>query len=478
MLKEVFYLKLVRIILCQDEIIQLQQAIESPLYSVTPIVKKLYYILYDAYPIRDISDINKESLFAELHPGIPYKDLKMRRYFSSLTKIIGQFLTFKKLKEGTWQRKKILAEVYEDMGLYTYANQKRDEAHAFMDKNELKGEEYWLKKVELYDAEIMSLFREERNGVKTASVCEKLDNAVDHYFLFSKMRQGLLVKNYAIVFKSELKLRFLETVKQEYRAGFLQNDDLFNIFFLGLQLVEERSDEVFFAFESLFFHLKDELKATDKLLLFSIGINYANRQCNKGKTAFYIISFNWYKAAVEDDFIVINNSMSHVSFFNIVNFGAQAGEFDWVTEFMKSHIVYLPADIREEKWRLAELKLDYFRGDYDAVIQKISTNKFRYEYSCQIKSLQVRTYTMLFIKDKNYLSVLVSKIQSFENFLHRDKIWNNAIKVPYFNYCRILRRLISRLGNVYTTEENKIWFEKQVEKYPNTILQSWMQGLV
>ena len=88
--------------LTNSEIIELRQAIDSPLYAAAPVIKKLYTILLKEYPNWDNSPTGKEKIFKRLNPALPYNDLKLRRYFSSLTKITTEYLTFKELKNDTW----------------------------------------------------------------------------------------------------------------------------------------------------------------------------------------------------------------------------------------------------------------------------------------------------------------------------------------------------------------------------------------
>ena len=74
-----------------DELKQLRKIIDAPIYALSPILKQLFYLLARQRKKFDTSSIGKGKLFNELYPDKIYKDLKLRRHFSDLSKFITDF---------------------------------------------------------------------------------------------------------------------------------------------------------------------------------------------------------------------------------------------------------------------------------------------------------------------------------------------------------------------------------------------------
>jgi len=458
-----------------QEVKNLRKLMDDPNYMVSPVIKLLYKLLSRQYPDFDNSQAGKEKLFSKLHPDRAYNDLKLRRYFSDLTKIIIDFLNFDTLNEDIWLREKSLIEIYENAKFYTKAHEKREQLHAFLDQDTMKNDRYWEKKMTLYQMEYAS--DSNSNPKAQEEVLKNLLDASDHYFAYVKIRQALLTKSLSFVFQSNYSLAFLEEVKREHQAGFLQTDSLFKLYMLALNMVENEREDIFFAYESLFFAKTDDLYGEDQLFLFQIGLNFLVRQTNRGDFKFRKITLDWYKFALSEGILLHKNSLDKTSFSNIVTYACQIGEEKWTFNFIAKYIKYLPISIQQDELAYSNAIVYFYQKKYSAIISNISDYSFSQPYIIKTKMLLLCSYFEEFINDNDYFQVLNSNINSFENYLKRNKDWTDKVKKPHLNFCKVLKKLAKFYAKKTEQEEIKKWLLIELERRPIISGKTWLLGI-
>lgn len=455
-----------------NDVKQLRKEMDSPHYSVKPILKSLFRILSRQYPHFDCTESGKKKLFAKLHPNRPYNDLKLRRYFSNLTKIIIDYLNFETLYRDTWLREKNLAEIYEKAQLYSLAHEKRQQLHAFIDQHSIKKDEYWKKKCTLYQMEYASLSTEKENTPN--QILKNLLHASDHYFAYTTLRQALLTKSKSLVFNTAFSMPFLNAVKEQSQKNSLKECSLFQLYLLGLKMLEHDCPDNFFAYESAFFQKKEKLHGEDSLLFFYLGLNYVVRQTNKGNESFRKTALIWYKFALREGILLYQKTLSKETFNNIVLYGCEAGEEDWTLKFITEYSAYLPKDIQKDELIYSSAIVFFYQKKYPAVIDNIKEYSFSQGYIMKTRMLLLRSYFEEFTSDFSYAQLLMSNINSYENYLNKNEDWPNKVKKPYLNFCRVLKKMVKLY--LKKTEQKKIetWLLTEIEKNPKIAGKGWL----
>lgn len=467
-------IKLFRILksLSRKEINQLQSAVESPLYPLALPSQKLYHILRPHYRKLDSTSEGKKNIFAELFPGESYDDAKLRRVFSNLTQVVKKFLAYNQLQNDTWQREKTLAEAYEELGLSTVSQQIRENLYERVDQEPLKNENYWKKKMILSGVQQSALLSNRKEA--STKLAKETSSAADHYFAYATVRHALLIKSKAYVFDTPYNLSYLEAVKKAYKNGLLRDDSLFRLYVLALQLIEEPRKDVFFAYQSLYFNQGNVGYGEDDLFLFYIGLNYAVRQINGGDIDFQKLPLEWYKFGLNRNILLVNGLMEHVDFSNIVFFGCQNNEIDWTLTFIKDYIKLLPLEIQEEEFLYSKASIFFQENKFYEVIDNISEYPFSSAYALKSKVLILKSHFEIYLKDSTYTLTLISSILAFESYLYRDKKRTKANKLPYINFCKILKKiLILRIKKISKTVISK-QIRKQVAVKKVIVSKNWL----
>jgi hypothetical protein len=458
--------------LSEDDFKILDKAIKSPLFSVTQYAKKLYKVLIRKYPDFDSSTIGKKEIFTKVFDSKIYNDLKLRRVFSDLTQFIKKALVHHTLQKDNWKREKILTEIYADMGLPAISKKVREDLYQRMDESFTKNEDYWKKKMILERAEqFLSL---KNNNKRTVEIARKTIYAADRYFAYATVRQALLIKNKAYIIKVSYDLPYLDLVKKAYQKGLLKEDRLFRLYLLALQLTETPRDDVFFAYQSLFFNQGDVGYGEDGLILFKVGLNYAARQVNSGNFKFKGLPLEWYKFGIKNEILITNGSMESSDFSNIVYLASRNNEIAWTREFMSKYIKRLAVEIQEEEYLYSEASISFQEKKFYQVIDNISEYPFSKAYILKSKVLIIKSQFEIYLLDTTFSQTLKSSILSFENYLHRDKIRTDENKLPFVNFCKILKKILKLKVKNMDEKAIREWGEKKLNAKNIVVSKSWL----
>lgn len=467
-------IKLFRILanLSKDEVKLLQKAVESPLYSLGLPSQKLYSILMRQYPNFDSSSAGKEKVFIKLFPTASYDDLKLNRVFSNLTQVVKKFLAYNELQNNDWQREKTLSVVYENMRLSVLSEETRQGLHQTIDQTAHKNEDYWKKKMILYGAEQSYLLKSGKEA--SLEIAKKTNYAADCYFAYTTVRHTLLIKSKALIFNTPYNLPYLEAVKQAYRDGLLREDSFFRLYVLALELTENPREDVFFAYQSLFFSQEDIDYRKDGLLLFKIGLNYAVRQRNVGDLEFQDIPLIWYKLGLNREILFVDNLIERIDFSNIVYLACMSNEIDWALKFVEDYTKRLPREVQEEELLYSKALISFQDKRFYKVINNIFEYPFSLTYTLKYKNLILKSHFEIYLKDANHADTLNSNIVAFENYLYRDKSRTKVLKLPHVNFCKILKKIL--LLKMKNTKKAKIksWLEQKLKIESHVAAKNWL----
>jgi len=451
--------------LSSNEIKELKR--ESKASVTLPLVSKLFALLCRQHPVIDISLEGKQKLFKKLYPGQDYSDVTIRRLLSEINKFIIDYLCFKKLYEDEWERNFRLMQIYEKGKLYQRAHRLRQQLHSYLDLNFTESDRFFKKKILLYQSELNSLNPD--TEMSKEILREKICETSDRYFAFVKMRLAVLIKSRAKIVKTDDFVSFLPVVKTAYCNGFLEQNQLFNLYHFALQLTDGE-EEIFSEYERIYFSMQSELAQEENLLLFYTGLNYIIRQVNHGNREKYgKVAFKWYKSALESNILIINNGLSTTTFSNIVSFGCRAHAIDWTLSFISAYLKYLPPSTQKDEEKYSRALVYFQIKDFKKSVTNLTDYSFSQKYLLKTKLLLIRSYFEIYFDDTEYYQLLLNNIAAFESFLNRNKTWPQKAKVPYINSCRVMKKIAKKRNKLMSLEQILLWYESEMEKeYPIT----------
>lgn len=461
-------------IIAPKELKGLRKAILSPIFNTNNNLLIFFDKIIKYYPHFNLSEKDKKSLFSAVYPNEAYQDIKLRYLFSGLVKVVDHYIIYLQSNENAHSKERLKTDFFNNRKQFKHFAKGIEKQHELLDEMPMRNMNYWAEKMRLYNQ--LYTNPQHNNYDKTDKTPEYLMDASDRFFAFAKVRCGLVVRSKQKLFKADYSLLFMDDLSKEHENGFLAENNLFKIYHSAIKLTDKPEEKNFFEYEEFFFENVKVLHGEDRLFLFHLGLNYIIRQSNSGNTKFQIRALSWYKFAIEERILIVNDTLSKVAFSNIIHFGCKAKEIEWTLDFIQSHVKYLPLEIREDELTYSNAVVYFSQKKFNEVIMNIAEYSFNQAYILKTKSLLIRSYFELFLLDDNYYQILESSLNSHEIYLRRNKFWIERLKTPELNFCKILKKLVKKIRKREKRKEIEKWFQNEIEKNYPLAAKSWLSS--
>lgn len=318
-----------------------KKMLQSPIYNTNDRLLLLYQALKTKYPHFDNSLKEKERLFQKAYPGESFNNYKIHRLFTLMTQVLEAYLLLLADRDNERARQQRLLNIYRQRNLPAFFEQEARRLNKVLAHSPVHDMEYHLAQIQLNDA-LYFHPRHDKYALEDQYL-DRLMDSLDHYFVLAKMRYGVSLKSRErIVAKSAL-WRFMPAVQIEVDKGLMQGDVLFELYHLAFQLLEDTTDINFSDYEKLLFTHIEHFRQ-DARILFVSGLNYINRQVNKGVTTFSPTALRWYRFGLEVGLLLDNGQLTEVTFGNVVVYGCRERDFAWTRQFMEDYQAYLKTE--------------------------------------------------------------------------------------------------------------------------------------
>lgn len=454
-----------------EEFKGLRKAIRSPFFGGTKKMEVLYEALRIAYPNFQNSEKYLKKLFQKTFGRERYDYVKLHKLFSALCRVIEEYILFSELRKEGVEQRKFQINIYSKRQMTVYFEKETEQLAQDLALTPFRDLEYYEAQVFLNNALYFNPLKD-KYDVKDESLNLLTDN-LDHYFTLAKMRYGASMKSRERILAKPGIWRFKEAFEAETAQGLMQDSVLFQLYQQAFLMLEEDENFDFEKYEGLLFEYIDQFRYDSKVLFFS-GLNFVNRQINRGFSTFGRKAFEWYRFGLENELLLENGKLSEVTFGNIVICGCREKEFEWARKFMDKYAVYLKDHRKEEAVAYNIGLWHFYREDFENVYASFINYPFSFEYVGRARLTAIRALFELFLKDSDYFEVLISSIKSFENFINRDTKYAAHKWQPHLNCIRIIKKLAVLIIENKPKKEVKNWLENQLNSKKRIIAKSWL----
>lgn len=459
--------------LTEEEFKRLQLFIQSPFHNSNKRLLKVYRLLKPHFPDFQSKQLKEERLFTQLFPGDGFDDYKLRRLFSQFTKLVEQYLTQLELA-----RQDIIASK-----LYVKALSRRDTYAQFV--KEVKG----LKEILMSQA-----YRDEENYFECIQLdylyfnhplTEKYtlkDNSLDHmyqaldyFYVLAKYKYGIGLKNRDRILRKKSATSLQPLLKEIASQTTLSDNPLLSLYQLVWALFESPNDPSFYALKKAFFPEIALLRRDDQRNIFLSGLNYTNRQINKGVHPFYKESLEWYKLGLAHDLIIENGNMTGVAFNNICLLGCIVQDFEWTRQFIEHYQTYLDPSIKEDAMTANMGVLYFHQGDFKNTISILYNHHFSKVYQLRTRLIIARAaFEQLLLKQDVY-DFLMSQIEAFEKFISRDQLYATQRIDGQLNTIDLIKTCARKMRQGTSKKDLANWMRQEMNQEKKFTANNWLQ---
>lgn len=450
----------------KQDLNQFQKFLHSPFFNESEDLIQLYALLYPhllkdkvAYP-KEV--VKKEAAWTILFPKAPYKDVKMRRLCSDLTKQAYQYLSIKKFKKETTTQKAYLLDALNDV---TLSKQYNSVYNSIKDEtNILKDATYYHQQHVLHTNHYLFQIKQRKNFQETFQLA---NHHLDCYYFLVKLKKycGELGNRRSVNIEKGIKIipnlfAYLEA------AGFDQEPSI-HAYLLVIKLLTEPEDETHFWNLKDFLGSDSSFSKNDLNELYAHLMNYCAIKLATGNTDYYHHLFDLYKVALDKKVIIEKNRLDFQQYKNIINIGLKVKAYDWVEQFIPSYTPLLSPDKRENALNFNLAKVYFSQQQYDKVIEQLSTVAYKsHIYAIGGKTILLKTYFEL----KEY-QALDSLLDSFRIYIRRNKLISREVQQQNLNFLRFVKKIASALPKDYSTIEK---IQNQINKCKALAGKQWL----
>ena len=423
----------------------------SPYFNSNQNLVKLFDLLIRHINTGNGIELTRENIWAELEEGRPFDDVRLRKYFSDLLKLIEGFISQETFEANPLHKATYLMEGIGQRKMAKLYNNSLRTAERLSKQQPYKPASYYFYQYQI-EKNKYELKQYDRKRTDLTNI-ESIANNLDGFYLAEKLRyiNAVLSRQYEV--SHEYEILFIEEIINHIEKYDYDHVPPIAIYYqIYKALKESDNHDHYFRLKDLLEKYGLEFPKEEATSIYVFTINYCTRQINKGNGAFLREYFDLYKDLLKKEIIIVDNILPAAHFKNIVLAGCRLSEIDWTERFIDNYQQYLPANERENAVTFNRAQLYFYKKDYPKVIEQLQF----VEYHDLSYNLNSKTFLLCTYYELDEIEALYSLLDSFGVFLKRHKNIPVRRRRSYKNLIRFVRRLSKILpGDEKATEKIK-----------------------
>lgn len=413
---------------------------QSSYFNVNQTLVDLYDLL-----IKDINnksgnrdDLNKEKLWKKLSLQPPYDDIRFRKYFSDLLKLIEDYLALVVYQDNTLLQSTLLIEAVGEKKLEKLYNTVMKDARRISEQTKLKDADFYLAQYQI-EKNYYNLTKYETKRTSKSNV-EDIAKNIDLFYFSEKLRIVCEVLSRQNLASYDYKISLIdEIVNYVHSSEFEPVPPVLVYYQIYLLYTEPENEEHYHKLMTLL----DEYSAffpeeVVKDELYMSAQNYCIKKINQGNQKFLKELFFLYQTLLKKEIIIANGEISPWYFRNIVVVALRLGEYAWTEDFIIKYQDFLEEDFRRNTVTYNLAQLYFYQKKYEKVIEQLQN----VEYDDITYSLNSKTMLMATFYELDDIDPLFSLMESFRTYLNRQKSLPPSKARDYLNLIRFTKRLV------------------------------------
>ena len=424
-----------------DEFKGFQRFLQSPFFNSNARILTFYNQLKKYYPEFDSPKLSREKLFAKIYPNKKYHYQQFANLISELTRLTEEYLIQLAFKKDQFQRRKKLIESYGQRNLYDLYQK---ETHAYLQQLSEVGtiEDHQQRYLLLNDWYFHPLTEKNQSSFIQSGLLVK---ELDQFYLQAKLLLAVELKNREKLFKE--KHDFLLLPALIALAKQKEDNPTIYFYYLFLQLVEKPTSENYQILKKYFLENAEKVNRELNISSFRILNNYCLLAIRNGKKLYAKEHLELYQIGIEKNLILINQTITPFSYLNAITSGILCDQIEWVKTFITQYQQYLNNNFKAETVTLGKALIAFAEENYELITDLLPSAKFNLlRNSISAKSLLVRAYFEMALKDDSYFDLFTYNLSAFSKYLQRVKNLGEHPLKAHQNFVNLLGKFYKILS--------------------------------
>jgi hypothetical protein len=419
------------------EMTRLEEFAHSPYFNKHAGVQSLIAYLSAAFPGFSEKDCQRERIFQALFPGSPHDQAKLALLFTYALRLAEQFLSLEQLQAegGEWQHIYLLRRLRALQQPKLYERALR-QAFAELEEAPFRDSAWHYRRFLLAaEADAYYTAAAERRADRSLELKQE---ALDGLYLTEKLRDACEMTIRSRILRVQYDNPLADWAVQEVERRFDEyaaQPSIAMYYHLYRMVSESDTARYFHTVETLGRH-QASLPVEELKPIYNYLQNYCIQQINQGDERFLAELFKLYQAQLEQGLLLEAGLLSEWHYKNITTTALRLRELDWVRQFIEGYQAKLPPEARDNAYRFNLASYYYAAEQYGEVLGLLTQVEYSdLRYNLGAKALLLRTYY-----DLEEYEALGSLVDSFKQYLHRNKLMADVRRQGYYNLFLLTRR--------------------------------------
>lgn len=402
----------------------------APLFNKEQNVTALYDLVVPA--LDDPPD--NAALFAQLYPGEPFNDGRMRYLKAQLYSLLRKYLFVRQPDM-----------LFEDAAVLRYLQEKKLDDLYRKEENKLQADlqAEWPTESAAYLRRYFLYFEQHNYHTKTNRVAteylEQLNLNADLFFIVEKLKLACTALNLRRLYKVQAETSLLEPILQHVQASRLHDQHpLLGIYYHAYQMLASNEVESYHRLKSLLLEENRHYPVNEIKDAYLLAMNFCILEINKGNTGFYKEAFQLYEQGIRNLILLENGYLSPITYSNAITIALRAGAYDNALQFIETNKKILQGSEQESFYFFNLSKYYFDTGNFEKVIELYYQSNIRE----LILNIQVRVIQVKAFYERNETEICENLIDNLRQLLSRKGILAYH-KDNYSNFCKIFKQMLA-----------------------------------
>lgn len=449
---------------------RLRKFIDSPYFNRNQRLLLLYDLLIDRINDKKEKVLSKDQVWNTIGHSGKLNDVKLRKDFSDLLKLVERFLAQQVYEKDTLQESNYMLEsIYERNLLKLYSGaiktaRTESERHPTQSAQFFL-QQYKLEKNEFHIKETTQTNRDKKN-------IEIISKNLDIFYFIEKLRFYCYILNSKHISTHTYQLELIDEIIEHVRASSFEEYSVLNIYYQNyLTLTDGSNDKHYFKLKELLEKHSLTFPKEEAFNLYLSTLNYCIRKINSGSKEFLEEYFEINVDFLKKEIIFLDEYLDPTDFNNIVVAALRLEKYKWVELFIKNYQKKLKPIHRNNVVTFNTARLYWYKKDHEKVIELL--REVEYEnvgYNLKSKIILIATYY-----ETDEIDPLFSLLEAFRTYLNRHKEIPTSRRKNYLNLISFTKKLTKIIpGDKKAIEKirkeinetkalvNKEWLEEKI----------------
>lgn len=464
-----------------EELKKFEDFLLSPYYNKKSAIINLFSVIKKYDPFYNSPDLERKKIWKKLYKNKDFNYGVMKNLIYDLGKCADIFIELQNFEKDEKLRGIILMQEKMERNLNS-SYEKSMKSYKNMLVNLKPDFEYFF-----YEYRALKLEREytakmnKTNAEKTVEEEKEIEYLTLFYLTECADIYNTLLVNAAIVNKEynsdnlSLFLNLMEKFEHDYQ-------EIIESSLLCLKLVLNKTDESFyFKLKNIFIERSQNFSDSFNKSLGLTLREHCNRKTAKGMKEYVRENFEILLYTFENNLVTVdtNGYIDPFSYTSLVSCACTLEKFEWTEKFIKENIKKINPEFRDRFHNYSLVTLNMKKKNFSEALNYLA----KMEVKNQMDHVSIKRFQLMIYYESGHTEELYSLIETFRNFISKNKKLSESIKMPAGKFIYFVKKLsnikfkynsddrikIEELKNelVKTEVINKIWLLEKADELLN-----------